>query len=338
MPAAAVVSFRLGGHDGVSVEADKWTWGLRELDFDVRTVAGAGPVDVVVPGLERGAGLPAADALAGALEGVDVVVVENLLSLPLNPAAAAVVTQVLRGRPAIVRHHDLPWQRPELGFADGDWPPRDPCWLHVTINQRSRLELAARGIDAICRYNRFPLAGWDGERERTRSEIDLVGTVLLHPVRAIARKDVPAAVALAESLGATYWLTGAAEDGYEAELTRVLAGARCSWLHRSVARVADAYAASDAVCLTSRVEGFGNPVVESALARRPLALRRYPVAEELAAFGFRWFPADDPGPLRSFLAEPDVGLVDHNEDVARSCFGLDRLPSELAEVLERVLP
>ncbi|MBW3614484.1 MAG: hypothetical protein KY439_04130 [Actinobacteria bacterium] len=338
MPAAAVVSFRLGGTDGVSVEAEKWQWGLRELGFEVRTVAGAGAVDVVVPALERGAGRPAVASVAAALEGVDVVVVENLLSLPLNPDAAAVVAQVLHGRPAILRHHDLPWQRPELGFVGGEWPPRDPRWLHVTINEASRRELAARGIDAVCRYNRFPTTGWEGERGRTRAEVGLVGTVLLHPVRAIPRKDVPAAVALAESMGATYWLTGPAEDGYDAELTRVLSSARCPWVHRAVTSAADAYAASDAACLTSRVEGFGNPVVESALARRPLALRRYPVAEELAAFGFRWFSPDDPAPLRRFLAEPDVDLVDHNEEVARSCFGLDRLPPELSEVLERVLP
>ncbi len=40
-PEAVVVSFRLGGADGVAVEARKWDWALGELGFEVRRVAGA---------------------------------------------------------------------------------------------------------------------------------------------------------------------------------------------------------------------------------------------------------------------------------------------------------
>ena len=50
------MSFRLGGADGVAVEARKWAWALGELGFEVRRVAGAieddgQPDDVVLPGL-----------------------------------------------------------------------------------------------------------------------------------------------------------------------------------------------------------------------------------------------------------------------------------------------
>jgi hypothetical protein len=53
-PVAAMVSYQLGGPDGVSIEATKWRWALGELGFAVRTVAGAGDADVLVPGLQAG--------------------------------------------------------------------------------------------------------------------------------------------------------------------------------------------------------------------------------------------------------------------------------------------
>jgi hypothetical protein len=50
-PLVTVVSFRLGGPDGVAVEAAKWIRGFRRLGCQVRTVAGEGVADVIVPGL-----------------------------------------------------------------------------------------------------------------------------------------------------------------------------------------------------------------------------------------------------------------------------------------------
>ena len=114
-PVAAIVSFRLGGTDGVAVEARKWSGALSALGFDVRTVAGEGPVDRLVPGLAMGADSPPEPSdVARALEDADLVVVENLCSLPLNPRAAAVVAAALRNRPAVLHHHDLPWQRAQF--------------------------------------------------------------------------------------------------------------------------------------------------------------------------------------------------------------------------------
>ena len=54
----ALVSFRLGGPDGVSVEAAKWAGRLAALGFEVVTVAGAGPVDRLLPGLAIDATAP----------------------------------------------------------------------------------------------------------------------------------------------------------------------------------------------------------------------------------------------------------------------------------------
>jgi glycosyltransferase involved in cell wall biosynthesis len=295
----------------VSIEAAKWAWALGQLGFEVHLV----PAGV--------------DRLDERVAAGTVTVVENLLSLPMDPEAAGAVARALRGRPAILRHHDLPWQRPQ--WADHAVPD-DPAWAHVVINSRSAAELRERqGIEAHVLRNRFPLEGW-----RPATAYD--GRVLLHPVRAIPRKDVGAALRLAEAIDATYWLTGPAEDGYDEELARLLAGARCEVRHSPVATPAEAYAGADAVAFPSTLEGFGNPVIESALARRPLAVRRYPVlVDDLEPFGFRWFAHDDAAGLRRFLDDPDTDLLDHNERLARTHFGLGRLPGELAAVLERVL-
>jgi glycosyltransferase involved in cell wall biosynthesis len=340
VPTAALLSFRLGGSDGVSIESAKWAGALRRLGWTVITVAGEGPVDTILPGLAIGApSPPTRRELVEALAPADLVVVENLCSLPLNPPAAVVVAEVCAGRPAVLHHHDLPWQRPHLAHLPG--PPDDPTWAHVTINEESRRDLAARGITATTIYNAFDPDPVRGDRRLARADLEVDdGTrLLLQPTRALARKNIAGGLALAAALGGTYWLLGPAEDGYGPELDRLVAGATGPVLlgpGRGGLTIAEAYAACDAVLLPSLWEGFGNPSVESATHRRPLAIGPYPVAAELAAFGFRWFDSAVPGPLSEWLDHPDAELLDHNQRVAATHFNLADLPGRLAQVLDRL--
>jgi glycosyltransferase involved in cell wall biosynthesis len=337
VPDAALVSFRLGGRDGVSVESAKWAAALGTLGWRVETVAGAGPVDHLLPGLAMGATeAPSRDQLRHVLAPFDLVVVENLCSLPLNPAAAVAVAAVRAGRPTILHHHDLAWQRPQLAHLPP--PPDDPAWAHVTINELSRRQLAQRGIAATTMYNRFdpdpPAAG----RERVRRALGVAdGTrLLLQPTRALERKDVGAGLSVAAAVGGTYWLLGPAEDGYGPELERLVARADGPVLLGTgglAGSIDEAYAASDVVLLPSTWEGFGNPSLESATHRRPLAIGPYPVAAELAGFGFRWFDSADPAALGAWLDEPDPDLVEVNHAIAARHFNLADLPDELATVL-----
>jgi glycosyltransferase involved in cell wall biosynthesis len=325
-----IISFRLGGTDGVSIEAAKWAGALGALGFSITTMAGAGVADIIIPELAMGA--TGADRIP--IPPADVVIVENVLSLTtLNPTAARAIAAGLRGRRAVLHHHDLPWQRPQ--FAGWREPVADdPAWRHVTINELSRKQLADRGVAATTIYNAFACDPPAGERTTTRARLGLSDTdiLLLHPTRAIPRKNIPAALALAEAVNATYWLLGGAEDGYDRQLDALLARTTAPVV-RGGASVVDAYAACDAVCLPSSWEGFGNPTVESATHRKPLAIGDYPVAAELAGFGFRWFAASDPPPLADWLAERDPGLLDHNASVAREHFNLDDLPARLERVL-----
>jgi len=339
-PIVAIVSFRLGGSDGVSVEARKWDGALRALGFDVMTVAGDGPVDCRLTGLAIGADQPpspheVSDAVAGAA----LVVVENLCSLPLNEGAATVVAQCLRGRRAVLHHHDLPWQRRQ--YARHPPPPDDPAWIHVTVNELSRRQLARHGITATVVRNAFDVDPPHGERDATRRLVD-VGPddrVVLQPTRAIPRKNVAGGVALAEALGATYWLLGPAEDGFGPELEQIVDAARCPIRlghgpGPDTIAMDDAYAACDLVALPSTWEGFGNPAIESAVHRRPLAIGPYPVAAELAAFGFRWFAHDDAASIAAFLDHPDPRLLEHNQAVAERHFARRDLPGRLARLFD----
>jgi mannosylglucosylglycerate synthase len=332
-----MVSFRLGGGDGVAVEAAKWAGALGVLGWTVRTVAGAGPVDTVLPGLAIDALEPPTLAeVEGALAPADLVVIENLCSLPLNPAAAALVAEACAGRPTLLHHHDLPWQRPHLAHLPP--PPDDAAWGHVTINELSRSELAIHGIRATTIYNSFDPDPIPGDRGGARRALDVPDgmPLLLQPTRALARKNIAGAIALAEALDATYWLLGPAEDGYGPELERLVGRATCRVVRGGAHdgwSIADAYAASDAVLLPSLWEGFGNPSLESATYRRPLAIGPYPVAAELAAFGFRWFDAADPASLGRWLQQPDARLIAHNQQVAADHFNLADLPARLSAAL-----
>ena len=343
IPTAALLSFRLGGTDGVSIEAAKWRAALGRLGFATVSVAGDGPVDHLLPGLAIGADEPpTARELDTALAGADLVVVENLCSLPLNPAAAAAVARSLAGRPAILHHHDLPWQRP--AYVHHPPPPTDPRWTHVTINALSRHQLGNRGIAATTVYNAFAV-GDGGYDDHARSEVrrllglDDHGTLVLQPTRAIPRKNVAGGLELAARLDATFWLLGPAEDGYGDQLDALVAAARCPVVLGAPGgepvTAVDAYAACDVVVLPSTWEGFGNPTIESVAHRRPLAVGPYPVAAELAGFGFDWFGLDrgEAGRLARWLAAPDPTLLDRNLEVARAHFSLADLPDRIAAVL-----
>src|SRR5437763_5170381 len=342
---AVLLSYRLGGTDGVSVEAAKWEWALRTLGFTTRRVAGhlcdePRPDDVALPGIAIDAPDGAADTrrLAIALDGADMVVAENVCSLPINPRASYAASDALARHPGrvVFHHHDLPWQRAELA-AIPDLPPDLPGALHVVVNNRSRDELAARGITAHTIHNTFDFDAPTGDRDAARAELGFAADelVVLQPTRAIPRKNVPGGLRFAEAVAGfvpgrpvVYWLPGPAEDGYERELAHAMATTTLRVVHGRAGRTVDAYAAADVVAFPSTWEGFGNPVIESVVARRPLAVHWYPVLDEILA-GVRVFSVDDAGEVAVWLRTPDHSLLEANRELARRGFSLADLPGRL---------
>ena len=381
MAVASMVSFRLGGPDGVSVQAATWARALQRLGYSIRRVAGeladgARPGDVVVRGLAVAAEAapgpagqrpaapegPSADELRAALKGSAVVVVENMLSLPLHLEAARVLTAVLADLPAetrvLLHHHDFAWQRPET-VSITELPPRLPRAVHVTINDFSRRELAERGIEAVTVRNAFDLDAPPGQRTETREALGLGAddVLVLQPTRAIARKNIPVSLRLTEGLAARlgrpvwYWLPGPAEDGYAATLAQVLAATAVPVLRThpgdlgpttrggavagaSPLGMRDAYAACDLVAFPSTGgEGFGQPVIESVWADRPLAVLSYPALEEIVALGFSFLAADDPDGVAEALRRPDAATMARNRQLAGAHFSMAALERSLDALL-----
>jgi glycosyltransferase involved in cell wall biosynthesis len=330
-----VVSYRLGTTDGVSIEAAKWIGAFRHLGHDVATCAGEGVADTVIPELAMHATSPLRGAeLDGVLEGADVVIIENVVSLPFNVAARDVLYEVLADRCAILHHHDLAWQRPQ--WRDEPAPRDATTWRHVTINDHSRDELGARGVNATTIRNHFDCDPPLGRRAVARKVLSVGDERLcIFPSRAIPRKNVEGALALATSLDAALWIVGDAEDGYDETLESLMDAAPIRVIHGLPARldIHDAYAASDLVVVPSTWEGFGNPVLESVTHRRPLAVYPYPVLKEIRSYGFDFFDLDDVAAIEGFLDEPDAGLFDRNVAIARANFNLADLPGRLSGLL-----
>jgi len=313
-PVAVQISYRLGGADGVAVESRKWEWALHELGFDVRRIAGEfddglRPDDTWLPFLAIDPvddDPPAPDELSAALAGADLVIVENLCSLPINPDASAITADVLaahHGR-VVFHHHDLPWQRAGLP-TPANIPPHRENSLHVTINDHSRTQLENRGFVATTLRNAFDLDPIRGDRTTTRLAFGFApdDLVLLQPTRAIPRKNVPAAVAFAAELARRdssqpyrLWITGPAEDGYDDVFARLVAESTVPVTVGRATTAPDAYAAADLIVFPSTWEGFGNPIIESIAARRACAAHSYPVLAEILASGVRAFSTDRQAP------------------------------------------
>ena len=335
MHTCVIVSFRLGLSDGVSVVALRWAEILRNLGFEIITVAGEGPVDRIVPGLEIGATAPPERAdVEAAFADADLVVVENLCSIPMNLPASRVIADVLRGRPAIMHHHDPPWQRERFSHIT-ELPVDDDAWRHVTINKMTEEQMRHRGFDAVTIYNAFDTDAAPGDRDGTRAGLGVGPDDLLvsHPVRAISRKNIPLAIRIAEELGATYWLLGQAEENYGQQVDWLLGSARCPVIQRRSPTIPDIYAAADVVVFPSLWEGFGNPPIEASIHRRPCVVGDYPVMAELASFGFRWFAPWELDDVRAFLEDPDQELLDTNRAIALEHFSYDAIGTEIEALL-----
>jgi hypothetical protein len=163
-----VVSFRLGGTDGVAIESAKWIAALTTLGHTFEP-SPAKATPTVIPSLAINATMSTSiQKRGGGTRRRRPRHRRKPRVAPLNLDARDVLYHVLNGRRALFHHHDLPWQRPHLAHLEG--PRTAPKWHHVTINELSRRELLERGIDAVTIMNSFDCEPPRGRRDSTRSQ------------------------------------------------------------------------------------------------------------------------------------------------------------------------
>lgn len=341
-----VVSHRLGGFDGVSVEAAKWADGFTALGWDVTLAAGffASGSGVVVRGMwadRPGGEPPPVDhaVIKSLCTTHDLVVLDNAGSLWSAPDASVAWQEhaLAAGVPVIVRHHDPAWQRVQLRPVDGDVVPlHHAAQLHVLINSLTEREFLARwpGLRTRVVHNRVDVAGLaGGDRDGTRAAlgVDPADHLVVHPARVEGTsKNIPGAVEFVRALGehrdrVRYWLTDDAPCPAVEGLPGVVRG--------RVAKPADLYAAADLVLLPSTWEGWGLPVCEAAAASRFVVAGPYPVLDEIRALGLTVF---DPGDLDGLLSASDDVLVANRAAVQRH-LDLRELPAVLAELVDEAV-
>ena len=411
----AIISARLVSIDGVSVEAEKWRATFRRLGHEVVLCAGtfggdphgpyvripaldfAGPEVVKLPDiLARPAPFDLdreeevreqANRIKAALlsfidrERIDLVDVENLISLPLNLAAGIALVEIIHETriPFICRHHDFYWERAELArsrlrdYLDENFPPHDDETIHVVINRRAQRELRLRHGILSTRIPNVLDPAMVGIQDEFNADfresfgIPKDALLFLQPSRIIERKCIEDSVRLAAAvrkrLKRPVWLlitgppgNGREDDPYCQHILRlagelsvpVVLGWRRIFIRRGrdeegkIYSIADAYAHANLVTFPSRIEGFGNPVIEAAANHLPLLVRHYPVLDDMLDKGFKFVLLED-GLTRQAVDQAVSLLTDRaarrvlseNAALVQKYFAPLTLEILLSEVLER---
>jgi len=360
----AIISTRLGGIDGVSIEAAKWAKAYKKMGFEVIFIAGrfqdglkakdrfilglADYYDDRISDIRKRAFSSqkqdeyddkdlirsineAKDIIKKRLkdilldESVDHLSIENALSIPLNIPLGIAITEVIKdlGLSSVTRHHDFFWERKEFGDSRVDdilkryFPPDLVDLKHVVINTIARDSIIRnKDIEPTYIPNIFDFDILEGLKDRRKEVRDFLEVgesdyLFLQPTRIIQRKRLERSIELVSRLSkrlknkVILFISGRPEEDEIKYFYKILAIAKekkinlilnedytCksySFKGKKVFErfsIYDIYNGCDLVTLPSDIEGFGNPVIESAVFKKPLFVNRYPVLKDMLEKGF----------------------------------------------------
>ncbi len=248
--------------------------------------------------------------------GIDVLVPQNAMSIPMQlPLGVALARLAGRGTPMVAHHHDFGWERERFwpngveSVLDSSFPATAPSVSHLVINSIAQRELRERtGADArvlpnVMDFERKPHGG-RGSLFRKHAGVGPDDIVLLQATRLIPRKAIELTLEVAGRLRDDSIRVIATHPdldegaGYAEGLRRIADDLGVDYRLAAVGgpgqpSLADAYDAADLVMYPSRIEGFGNALLEAVYYGRCLLVNRYPVyVSDIAPTGLKAIEID----------------------------------------------
>lgn len=244
--------------------------------------------------------------------GVDMLLVENALSIPMNIPLGLALSELIAetGMPAIAHHHDFSWERSRFkvsaasDFQLGAFPPILPSVHHVVINTYASRQLALRtGLTSHIIPNvmdfEHPPQPPDEYCQDMRAAFGLTPEerLLLQPTRVVPRKRIELAIEVARRLEMPCALVITHSSGDEGQDYQAYLQEYAHWMGvrvifaaghfaydrgltssgEKIYSLADAYQQADLVTYPSTVEGFGNAFLESVYYSRPILMCIYEI-------------------------------------------------------------
>ena len=270
---------------------------------------------------------------------IDILIVQNALSLPMHIPLGLALTEVIaeRSLPAILHHHDFFWERERYrnnaaaDFLHTAFPPALPSAEHVVINSAAQEQLACRsGVSAclipnVMDFDRPPEIDRKAQQALLKAlNIHSDDTIILQPTRVVQRKGIEHAIDLARRLKrpkCKLVISHAAGDegmAYAHSLKCLAAQNRVDLhfleiqpaasngipigLASKYQRLWALYDRSDFITFPSLSEGFGNALLEAIYLHKPMLVNRYETFVR------------DIEPLGFDLVTMDGSLDDHHVD------------------------
>jgi glycosyltransferase involved in cell wall biosynthesis len=254
---------------------------------------------------------------------IDLLVVENALTIPLNLPLGLALTEFIAetGFPTIAHHHDFFWERKRFlvncvwDYLNMSFPPHLPTVHHVVINSSAANQLALRtGISSTLIPNVMdfdhPAPPPDEYTFDIRQALGVASDeyMFLQPTRVVPRKGIEHAIELVWRLGKKACLVishASGDEGYtyekhlqdyagrlgvqvnfEADVIRDQRGLTKD--NKKIFTLWDVYPYADLVTYPSDIEGFGNAFLEAIYFRRPIIVNNYSIYDiDIKPKGFR---------------------------------------------------
>jgi len=309
--------------------------------------------------------------------------VENIFSLPFNIPLTIAVADIMHELklPCIARHHDFYWERKSMFKTTKNvdkllkkyFPPKKENMVHVTINKSGQKTLKKfKKITAKLIYNHFDAKNIqkdDDFNSYLRKDLGINNSdiLFLQPTRIVGRKQIEISIRLVSSIqknikkSCILLITGPPNEDltYFRKLeklakklkVRIVYGYKKVYIGRvrdkknKVYSMNDTYRKIDLVTLPSSIEGFGNPVIEASINKKPLFVNKYPVMNELLKFGFNFIMINNK--LTKEVVDKTYEIltnnqkrkrmVEHNFKIAKKYFSLKHLKKKLSKLINQLL-